>query len=161
MVNLSTCKPPLEGGSPFAVLGLPVIFDLAEGELEGAFKALQLQHHPDRFVGARERAKAAEKCFAQIVWAYQGLKNLKNRAMWIFRLSEKWPVETDPEVLEEMMDLQEALESGKQSRASLRDQEREARQGLGRAFKGQAWGEAARLYVRWTSLMRLQEGGGG
>ena len=102
-------------------MGLPRSFELPPGELEKRFRDLSWQMHPDRFAGAGagERRLALEKTTA-LNDAYRTLRDPVRRAAHLLELhgvtiDENRPgaVKVSPELLEEILELREALADAK------------------------------------------------
>lgn len=101
--------------SPFAVLGLPVRFDLSRAELEARWKELSKAFHPDRHQqkSPAERRAALTRAVA-VNEAYRRLKDELTRAQAILELrGETGGEAADPELLMEVMELREALSERK------------------------------------------------
>lgn len=62
---------------------LPVVLQVEEEEIKSAYRRLAMQYHPDRHLtkDAATRA-AAEQQFAQLLKAYDTLKDPKQRALY-------------------------------------------------------------------------------
>jgi hypothetical protein len=67
----------------YEVLGLTPAIELDEEEIKSAYRRLAMQYHPDRHISkdAASRA-AAEKQFAQLLKAYDTLKDPEQRALY-------------------------------------------------------------------------------
>ncbi len=98
----------------FALLGLPVSFDIDKQTLNKNYHELQKTVHPDKFANApdRERLLSVQKA-AQINDALQTLKNPLRRSIYLLSLFgiELGENDTavDPGFLMEQMELREAL----------------------------------------------------
>ncbi len=80
--------PADEGQDRFAVLGAPRKFSIALDAVEGNFKKLSRQVHPDRFVTADARArKAALSRTVQLNEAWRTLKDPMRRAEYLLELA--------------------------------------------------------------------------
>jgi molecular chaperone HscB len=102
--------------NPFEVLGIEMTFDINLAALDEAYFARQTLAHPDRFVyhSEPERQAAATQSSA-LNRAYETLKSPSLRAKALLKLrgievgGEEGKSVHDAEILEEMMDLQEAV----------------------------------------------------
>jgi curved DNA-binding protein CbpA len=142
-------------GGPFQDLGLVPAFDLPD--LEQRFLLLQRQEHPDLFIGDLCRQQEAEARFSRIVWAYELLKDPLKRAEYILKDAGFWPIPQDPEVLEELLEMEEQFLEGHLSPEHLHLLSCEALKGLGIALGDGAFQEAGTYYVRWGTLRRLEK----
>lgn len=112
--------------TPFEVLGVPVRFDLDEGELHRRFIAASAEHHPDRYTDALEQADAAARS-AEINAAYRALKDPEARANAVLAALGGSAKEDDKslpaDLLAEMMEVRERLEEAVASKdqAELRE----------------------------------------
>lgn len=103
-----------EHNNPFEVLGLEPAFAIDPIVLDQAYFDRQRLAHPDRFIdhSVNER-QAASRQASSLNEAYEALKNPILRAKALLKLrgftSEEGKSAQDHIVLEEMMDLQEAL----------------------------------------------------
>lgn len=99
---------------PFAIFSLPRIFAIDLIQLRQRYLALTAEHHPDRFVDPLKQADASER-IAVINQAYELLKDPQARAETLLMLLGGPAKETDkslpPELLEEMLDIREVMES--------------------------------------------------
>ncbi len=102
-------------------MGLPRRFDLSAPDLEKRFRELSWQVHPDRFPGASptERRLALEKTTA-LNDAYRALRDPIRRAAHLLELhgvtideNRAGAVKVGPELLEEILELREALAEAK------------------------------------------------
>lgn len=105
-----------EDQNPFKILGLEPRFDLDEKKLEQAYFALQAVTHPDRFVYHSQPEKdAAALQSSRLNNAYETLRKAPSRAKALLELQginlkdESAKSIQDPQVLEEIMELQEAI----------------------------------------------------
>jgi len=100
----------------FSRLGLEAIFDLDDGDLKHRYFDLQRRLHPDRFAThtPQERALSQQQA-TSINDAYETLKDTLSRADYLVHLKgtlvlpEGCNLVNDPELLEEAMELREAL----------------------------------------------------
>lgn len=73
--------------SHFALFGLPESFALDEAALEEAYRTVQAQVHPDRFVAAGDAQKrVAMQWAAHVNEAYQTLRDPLRRAVYVLHL---------------------------------------------------------------------------
>lgn len=148
---------------PFAILGLPVRFDLSRAEIEARWKELSKALHPDRHAqgSAAERREALSRAVA-VNEAYRALRDDVSRAEAVLRLrgvSAKG--EASPALLMEVMELRETLaeKRAKNDAAAVqkladgvRRQADEAKAALAAALDG----EAAQNDRAATELSRLR-----
>ncbi|MBM3468592.1 MAG: Fe-S protein assembly co-chaperone HscB [Alphaproteobacteria bacterium] len=112
VVNHSMSENPKD---PFQILGLEPTFDLDMTVLDEAYYARQELTHPDRFVYHSDpERQAASSQAALLNQAYETLKMPTLRAKVLLKLrgidvKDDDTTAKDPVVLEEMLDLQEAL----------------------------------------------------
>lgn len=109
----------------FDTFGLPASVDVDLGQLEQKYRALSLQHHPDRVASrdARERRLAAERS-AEINEGFKVLKDPVRRAFYLLKLAgvdlerEDSAAQRDMplEFLEEVMERREALEQARHAK---------------------------------------------
>lgn len=117
--NLSTCKVIFMGNF-FELFSLPVSFSINLADLEKKYVALQMQYHPDRFVGKadKERIDAASKS-ADVNNGYNILKSPVKRAEHILNLKEisvgdqREAVKPSQSLLVEMLEIREVLYESK------------------------------------------------
>ena len=135
----------------FEVFGLPRKLQLDEAELRRRFYALSRQHHPDfhQLAGEREQA-AALSSSATVNRAYRALRDPLARVEYLVALEEGRTVreggrEGKPrppmDLLEEMLEVQEAIEEAKSS-------------GLDEAARARLSGERERLVERRLATER-------
>lgn len=141
--------------TPFIVLNLSPSFSLPQ--LDNHVLELQKQEHPDLFVRQPERRIQAESRFSQIVWAYEELKDCKKRAQWLFKEAGFWPLPQKRELLEDMMDIEEAFSGGDLTKDQLQKMCEDAALDLAGAFAEAKQEEAVQYYMRWSALCRLLE----
>jgi molecular chaperone HscB len=105
-----------ENFNPFALLGMEPTFEVDLKALDEAYFARQALVHPDRFVHHSEpERQAAAAHSSSLNQAYETLKKPALRAKCLLTLrgievaGEEGKTVQNPEVLEEMMGLQEAL----------------------------------------------------
>jgi molecular chaperone HscB len=108
----------------FDVLGVPQKFHLHADELEKQFLTLSKQYHPDRFAKAppHERLQAVQRT-TELNDAYKVLRDPVRRAEYLCKLhgldvaDEKIEsVKASPELLAEMMELNEQLDDARGDR---------------------------------------------
>lgn len=103
------------GRNHFALLGLPVGFDVDLADLSARYRSLQQQLHPDRHSGGTDTdRRLALQLTASLNDAYQTLQNPVRRAQYLLELSgEAADGEPDtrlsPDFLVEQMELRESL----------------------------------------------------
>jgi len=105
-----------EDPNPFEILGLEPTFDIDMAVLDEAYFSRQTLTHPDRFVyHANSERQAASLQASLLNQAYETLKNPALRARVLLKLRginvafEEEKTVYNTEILEEMMDLQEAV----------------------------------------------------
>jgi molecular chaperone HscB len=114
VVNHSIFK---SSGNPFEILGIDPTFEVDAKTLDEAYFARQTLAHPDRFVHHSEPEQEAATVQSSFLnQAYETLKNPTLRAKALLKLKgievcgeEEGKTVQNPEILEEMMNLQEAL----------------------------------------------------
>jgi molecular chaperone HscB len=100
----------------FEFLGLPRRLSLDTAMLQQRFYELSRQHHPDRFAASDPQARAqAEHASAALNDAYRTLRDPVSRAEYLLRLEgfdsgEQRGKDVPPELLEEVFELNMALE---------------------------------------------------
>jgi len=109
----------------FEVMGVAARFDLGADDLESRYKELSRRLHPDRFARAETRARMYSLQHATALNdAYRTLRDPARRAAYLLRLrgieidSDRTTdgvrtVKAEPDLLAEMMELQEALADAK------------------------------------------------
>lgn len=118
----------------YAFFGVPRQLALEPKELEKRFYALSRQLHPDLFSRkpAREQEYALEAS-AILNDAYRALKDPVTRALYVlkqegYNIAEQGTKDVPPELLEEVFDLNMALEELRDGDKDAREQLRSARQ---------------------------------
>lgn len=101
---------------PFAALGLPRRFDVDLADLHRRFIAATATTHPDRFEDPVDQAEAAERS-AAVNEAYRVLKDPEARAeVYLALLGNPGDAKAlPPDLLMEMMEVREELESAQES----------------------------------------------
>lgn len=109
----------------FELFHLPVKFELDLAQLDRAFREVQTQVHPDKFVGASNaEQRVAMQWATRANEAYQTLKNPLKRAKYLCELHEV-NLETESntampaDFLMQQMEWREALEESKQDPDAL------------------------------------------
>jgi len=96
----------------FELLDLPKALKLEKSSIEKAYFQKQNQVHPDRFVGADEKAKAYSQALSTALnHAYQILKDPLRRAQELIGCERIHDKDVEPEVLSEIMEWREHLET--------------------------------------------------
>lgn len=109
----------------FDFFGLPHKLTLDSKELESRFYALSKQWHPDRFARASlDQRRASEDATATLNDGYRTLKEPVSRAEYLlkergFDIGEQKSGNVPPELLEEVFELNMALEEIETSRPQL------------------------------------------
>jgi molecular chaperone HscB len=153
----------------FEVFGLPRKLKVDVGALQGRFYELSRRHHPDfhRVAGESEQAAVLERS-ALVNRAYRALRDPLPRVEYLIALEEARDTregaevkpKTPTDLLEEMMEVQEALEEGKTSGSGLDGQAAERLAGKRRGLmKRRAAGEAA-IADRFAEWDRTVDAGG-
>jgi len=111
----------------FDFFGLPHKLNLDLKDLESRFYALSRQWHPDRFArGTAEQRQVSENATATLNDGYRTLKEPVLRAEYLlkqhgFDIGEQKSGNVPPELLEEVFELNMALEEVESSRAELEE----------------------------------------
>lgn len=168
-VTCASVQPP-GAADHFRRLGIARSFDVNRAELERRYFDLQRRLHPDRFATRTGREKALSQAQAvSLNEAYQTLADPLDRAVYLLHLAgmdvlaEGCNRITDPVILMEAMEMQEAL-AGSQSAAQVElfaanvaaDIE-ECIGDLAVAFRKNDLDEAAKLTTRLRFLRKLIE----
>src|SRR6266513_1486552 len=109
----------------FELFGLPARFAVDAAALEGRYRELQREVHPDRFAAAPEpEQRVSMQLATRVNEAYQTLKSPLKRAVYILRLRGVDPeFETNtampPEFLVEQMAWRERIEAGSEDPEAL------------------------------------------
>ncbi|KAK9829232.1 hypothetical protein WJX72_004652 [[Myrmecia] bisecta] len=152
-------------------MGMPEpTFDVDVGDLEKTYKSLQRQLHPDKFATQREEEKEySAQQSALVNQAYNILRSPLRRAHYV--LEERGVNEgeasehtiEDPELLMEVMELREVIEStddAEQLRALQAENDRKAEaciKDLSDAFKRDELDRAAELATQLRYITRIGE----
>lgn len=141
---------------PFQLFGLEPTFDIDETWLEDQFLKRQIELHPDQFYQEPAAQKEAEKSFAEVVQAYETLKNPKSRARLLFQQKGLWPVPHDPDVLDELLEIEEDYAKGTLSADDVAERTHEAFDALTEAFAEDDLHAAGTAFMVWNALIRIQ-----
>lgn len=146
-VGCGAPQPPPPTFDPYAALGLPRRWFLAEGDVEQAYRALARKLHPDRFAGkAPAWRRLSLQWTAMLNDARRVLKDPDRRAWWLATGSPT-PRETggprlDPVFLEEIFEWKEReLEEPGFVRAQAQAREADLRAELEQIFRRWEAGE--------------------
>ena len=153
MSNVSRQTIDFLGQDPFALLELTPVMSLDEGALEHAFRKAQLIHHPDRATAINK--DAAEAKFARIVEAYETLKNIKSRATFLFQTRGLWPAPHNADVLEELLEFEEAFEADQVTSDTLGSMIQDAYHKLCTHFDAGRYTDAGSAFLRLNALRRM------
>jgi molecular chaperone HscB len=129
----------------FDFFGLPHKLDLDSKDLESRFYTLSKQWHPDRFARAgEEQRRISENATATLNDGYRTLRDPVARAEYLlkengFDIGEQKSNNVPPELLEEVFELNMALEDGELEEAkrkftTMRDEIDEELQGQFKAY---------------------------
>lgn len=154
--------------NPFDLLGLPLVFDVNEDLLNQAYFARQALVHPDRLIHKTElERKAGIAQAASLNQAYETLKNPALRAKALLNLkglgAEENKTNQDPDVLEEMMDLQEQLNQTisphdfAQLTRRIQNNLQEVQEAFSKAWNHHQEKELISLSLRLTYLVKFKE----
>ena len=165
VVNHSMSK---EDQNPFEVLGVEAAFDVDATALDKAYFARQSLVHPDRFMYHSEPERQVALLQSSLLnRAYETLKNPTLRAKALLKLrgidvsEDGRQTVQDPQVLEEMMVLQETLTEAVSpyDLTHLENQLQERLQGVKTSFSGALQQnqnkELPGLFLRLTYLSKL------
>ncbi len=165
--NHSMFKDPQ---NPFEILGMEATFDVDQTALDAAYFARQSLAHPDRFIHHSEpERQAATAQASSLNSAYETLKNptLRAKALLILKgieiQGEEGKSVQDPQVLEEMMDLQEAVfeahspQDVSQIENQIQDRYHQVILSFGEALQKNLNRELPGLFLRLTYLSKLKE----
>ena len=157
----------------FELFGLPPRFRFDAAALDAAYRKLQSEVHPDRFVrGTDTQRRLAQQSSARVNEAYRALQNPVQRAQYLLRLHGIDAVgETDTQLPFEFLERQlerreaagDAMAAGDERTLSallsaVRTDAREIEDGLARQLDDDQAYAAARMQVReLTFLTKLAE----
>ena len=148
----------------FALLGLPLAFELDQAELDSHYREAVRQVHPDRFAGADEQAqRAALEQAASLNQAHQVLKSATQRALYLLNLHSPLDEETtvqDPQFLFQQLQWREELETLEQASdldavEAFRTQMQRERKALEQAF-AECWQQTAQRSLAERLVRRMQ-----
>ena len=142
---------------PFKLFGVSPTFNLDPTWLDDSFLQKQIALHPDQFIKKPQEQKKAEKAFADIVQAYEVLKDPKLRAKMLFQQKGLWPVPHDPDILEELLEIEEDFARGTLSYLEIEEKEATAFEALAHAFEDNDWHAAGTAFMVWNALLRMQK----
>src|SRR5713226_7482630 len=114
----------------FDFFGLPHKLNLDSKDLESRFYALSKQWHPDRFArGSADQRRISEDATATLNDGYRTLREPVARAEYLlkehgFDIGEQKSGNVPPELLEEVFELNMALEDVESSRSELEEARR-------------------------------------
>ena len=152
----------------FKLMGLSETFDLDLDELENAYLKLQQVFHPDKYSQlSDEEIKYSTLLSSMINEAYQKLNSSISRATILLKLNGFNPHSedksfNDPEVLEEIMDIQneflkaDSYEQKKLSIQKLNLKISETRENLSTSFKKKEYQIANKLNVKLSYLEKIK-----
>jgi molecular chaperone HscB len=108
----------------FQLFALPVTFFIDIEKLADAYRKLQRQFHPDRYVSASAQEQRIALQYATVInEAYQSLKSPLLRAQYLLELmgfvQKEHTMQADPDFLMQQMDWREQLESCSKDAARL------------------------------------------
>lgn len=156
--------------NPFEILGVEATFNINQTALDAAYFARQSLAHPDRFIHHSEpERQAAIAQSSSLNYAYETLKNPTSRAKALLVLKgieiegEDGKSVQNPQVLEEMMDLQEAVVDANSPQEmslienQIQDRFQHVTISFGQAFQKNLDHELPGLFLRLTYLSKLKE----
>jgi molecular chaperone HscB len=154
--------------NPFEVLGIEVMFDVNLAALDEAYFVRQSLAHPDRFVYHSEPERQAASTQSSVLnRAYETLKNPTLRAKALLKLrgievgGEDGKSVHDAQILEEMMDLQEAVINAISPQEvslvtdQIQDRLKQVVTAFGEALQKDKVQELPGLFLRLTYLSKL------
>ena len=156
-----------ENFDPFEILGINPSFNIDAQALDAAYFARQALAHPDRFVHHSEpERQAATVQASSLNRAYEILKNPTLRAKALLQLqgielNDDEKTVQDPEILGEMIDLQEALMNAASPydlnlvESQIQNLLQEVMVSFARAVGGNQDNELQRLFLRLRYLSKL------
>ena len=156
--------------NPFEILGMEATFDVNLTALDAAYFARQSLAHPDRFIHHSEpERQAATAQASSLNCAYETLKNPTTRAKALLILKgikiegEDGKSVQDHQVLEEMMDLQEAVVNANSPQEvslienQIQDRYQQITISFGQALQKNLNQDLPGLFLRLTYLSKLKE----
>ena len=167
VVNHSMSK---ENKNPFDVLGIEPTFQLDAVSLDQSYFSRQTLSHPDRFVyHTQPERQAAAVQSSELNWAYETLKNPTSRAKALLKVrgieveGEEGKTVQNPEILEEMLELQEAIMEAfsphdlEQVDSQIQDRLKEVTNSFNEALNRNEDKLLSHLFLRLTYLSKLTE----
>ena len=152
----------------FKLMGIPETFDLDLDELEKAYLKLQRLFHPDKYSQLSDHEiKYSTLLSSMINEAYQKLSSSISRATILLKLNGFSPHSedksfNDPDVLEEIMDIQnefleaESSEIKKLSIQKLNSKISETMDNLSISFKNRQYETANKLNIKLSYLEKIR-----
>ena len=156
----------------FSLFALPRQFTIDSAKLTAAYRELQQQLHPDRFVGKSDAERRWSMQAASMVnEGYQTLRKDLPRATYILKLEgidldDETDTQVDPMFLMEQMELRESLEAAENSvqpgealnslRAQLRGATTEQTNSFAAAVEAADWARARTCARQWQFLDKLR-----
>lgn len=155
--------------NPFEILGIEPSFDIDLMALNQAYFQRQSLVHPDRFIyqSGPEREAASAQASA-LNGAYEILKNPLLRAKELLKIrgiefddAERKTIQ-DPEILEEMMDLQDALSQAaiphdlSKLESDIKEKLQEVKAAFAHALQNNQHAELMQIFLRFTYLSKLK-----
>jgi molecular chaperone HscB len=169
-VHCGALQPPQAHADHFSVLGVARRYDLDLDQLEGRFRSLSRQLHPDRFARADQRERRASlQRTVQLNEAWRTLKDPIKRAEYMLRLAGM-PVggeegdggKVPAPLLMEILELREALAEARLAKdhrkvaAMAADMSARAAETLGAVAEALGRGTAADLARAGRELVALR-----
>ena len=152
----------------FKLMGIPETFDLDLDELEKVYLKLQKLFHPDKYSQLSDQEiKNSTLLSSMINEAYQKLNSSISRAAILLKLNgfnshSEDKSFNDPDVLEEIMDIQNEFleaESSEQKKLSIRKinlKISETMENLSMSFKNKDYAIASKLNVKLSYLEKIR-----
>jgi molecular chaperone HscB len=156
----NTLQPP--PSDYFALFGISPRLGIAPDELQQAFYALSRTLHPDRFVRKSEREREYSLEASSVLNdAWRTLRSPVARAEYVlkrngFDIGEQRSTNVPPELLEEVFELNMALDEVRGGDDSARPQLEAARANFG-AMLGDIDGQLDTLFHTWDETQRREE----
>jgi molecular chaperone HscB len=154
--------------NPFELLGIDPTFDVDMDALNEAYFTRQSISHPDRFVfHAEPERQAAIIQSSALNNAYETLKNPTSRAQVLLKMrgiaidGEDGQTTQHPQILGEMMDIQEALGSSttpdelSKVESQIREKLQEVQKSFAQALQKNDHTDLKDLFLRMTYLSKL------